>query len=1061
MSSCHSSHIGLWVFGLLLIAANIVFGELPDFRFHSLTTEDGLSSNRCTAVFRDQTGYLWIGTADGLNRWDGYNITIFRNIPGDSTSVSGNMVTSIAQTPDGMLWIATEQNGLSRYDPATENFLRCGKENDFVETSIHTISTLYVDRSGLLWIAASQSKVVIINSAKNQAEAMELPASETGQKTTVTGIAQDFSSDEIFWVTGSRGIFRIDRSNDNVTNYSDGVIDEISGNEIVGGRRTLCAKAHLIFGRSYFGICMLEKSTKKTQCFPYSNSKVVSFWEHFTRTLKWKTVGKEIWVGSNNQGLGIFSLEKQEIDFFPNDDPDPKTILPGSVNDVFEDETGITWIATGSGLSWFDPLRQRFKFNRVPPISPGEASYYYVEDVLLDTSANWRFVATIRDVNSYVEDLNSGEKWPIDLTPLRRAVPEADNHYIRRFFLAKNEVLYLATSVGLWTYHRTMKQVKPVKFDSTEFNLYKFDCYSITESSDGNIWLGGWTDGLVKYNPDNGSITHFEHNPLVSNSLVHNNRIMDLVIDANGSLWIATDRGISTLDPDMNRFTNLTGARSDDTDISYTRINCLLKDRQNQIWIGNKSTGLDIWNPKTGRFNNFSNEDGLIHNTVVDLAMDNNGDVWVLTQGGLTRINPESFETKSFDRSDGMPEINNSFTLRCLQGTGEMVLCVKSGFLSFHPDSLQPNPHKPATVITSFKVMGDEFQLAKYINHFDTTVTLAWDQNFLTFEFAALNFTNSKKNQFSYKLEGFDDHWNEVGTQRFASYTDLPGGDFKFKLKAANNDGIWSESVRTVHIRIQTPFWKTTWFYSLMILICAVVALGIYRLRVRQIKREELVKTDFNKKLAKVEMEALRSQMNPHFLFNSLNSINRFILKNESEMASDYLTNFSRLIRLILQNSKSEVIPLSHEIEALKLYVEMEMLRFNDKFEYQVNIDKNVEADDIEIPPMVIQPYVENAIWHGLMHKENGKGKLLVNITKTNGTLSCVVEDNGVGREKAKALKSKSATKRKSFGMQITKSRIDMMNDVLGKRAQVNIVDLKDENGCATGTKVELTIPIE
>ena len=229
---------------------------------------------------------------------------------------------------------------------------------------------------------------------------------------------------------------------------------------------------------------------------------------------------------------------------------------------------------------------------------------------------------------------------------------------------------------------------------------------------------------------------------------------------------------------------------------------------------------------------------------------------------------------------------------------------------------------------------------------------------------------------------------------------------------------------------------------------------GVYQFRVGQIRAEEELKTEFNKKLAEVEMSALRAQMNPHFLFNCLNSINRYIVRSDPETASNYLTKFSRLIRLILQNSKSPTVSLKNELEALRLYIDMEEMRFENRFEYSIGIDNVVEPEYIEVPPLLLQPYVENAIWHGLMHKES-KGRLTVEVAKKNGSLRCVIEDNGIGRQKAQQLKSKSATRDKSMGIKITNDRLNLYQ----AHTHVEIIDLFDQYGSPAGTRVVLHIP--
>ena len=222
------------------------------------------------------------------------------------------------------------------------------------------------------------------------------------------------------------------------------------------------------------------------------------------------------------------------------------------------------------------------------------------------------------------------------------------------------------------------------------------------------------------------------------------------------------------------------------------------------------------------------------------------------------------------------------------------------------------------------------------------------------------------------------------------------------------------------------------------------------------------MKSRYEKKLANVEMTALLAQMNPHFLFNSLNSIDSYIIRNESKKASEYLNNFARLMRLILQNSRSNYISLKDELETLELYLQMEGLRFKDKFEYEIHVDEDIDTTSTMIPPMLIQPYVENAIWHGLMHKNNGAiGKVEILINKKENRLLCVVQDNGIGRQKAQEIKAQKSTNRKrSMGMQITQDRIEMINKLYDTNTSMKITDLQDNEGNAEGTRVELVIPV-
>ena len=388
---------------------------------------------------------------------------------------------------------------------------------------------------------------------------------------------------------------------------------------------------------------------------------------------------------------------------------------------------------------------------------------------------------------------------------------------------------------------------------------------------------------------------------------------------------------------------------------------------------------------------------------------------------------------------------------------GELFFGGIDGYNAFYPSSIKDNQQTPSVVLTGFNVFNKARSLGQSLETTDT-ITLSHRDSFFSFEFAGLHLVAPEKNQYAYMMEGFDREWIH-DERRFASYTNLDPGTYTFKVKASNNDGIWNENGLAVVVNITPPFWKTWWFYLIGLVIAAVIIYGFYRFRIAQVRKEEKLKTEFNKKLAEVEMTALRAQMNPHFLFNCLNSINRYIVKSDPETASGYLTKFSRLIRLILQNSKSATVPLESELEALKLYIEMEEMRFDNQFDYKIQVGKNIEPQYVAVPPMILQPYVENAIWHGLMHKED-KGSLLIDLSLEEKWLRCVIEDNGIGRQKAQDLKSKSATRKKSMGMKITSDRLSLVNHLYNQKTKVDVIDLEDTNKKPTGTRVIVNIPL-
>ncbi|HKZ65935.1 MAG TPA: histidine kinase, partial [Chitinophagaceae bacterium] len=344
-------------------------------------------------------------------------------------------------------------------------------------------------------------------------------------------------------------------------------------------------------------------------------------------------------------------------------------------------------------------------------------------------------------------------------------------------------------------------------------------------------------------------------------------------------------------------------------------------------------------------------------------------------------------------------------------------------------------------------------------------------QNIFSFDFAAIDFRNPEDNRHLFMLENYDNMWRNSGTEHTAYYFNVPPGNYVFRVKAASSDGVWAE--KSIKVFITPPWWNTWWFRIIAVVCIVALFYGLIRWRLHQKFRHELDRSEKEKQLAEMrqktaelqqqatelEMQALRAQMNPHFIFNSLNSINRFILQNNKAQASEYLTKFSRLVRLILQNSQALSIPLESELESLQLYLELEAVRLDHHFEFKISVDDELDTDIITVPPLIIQPYAENAIWHGLMNKEE-KGHLEIKLFREKDSLCCRITDDGIGRKKAAELKSKSASTHKSMGMQITASRIEMLQQKNQLDAHIKITDLILPDGAAGGTEILLKIPV-
>jgi ligand-binding sensor domain-containing protein len=347
-----------------------------------------------------------------------------------------------------------------------------------------------------------------------------------------------------------------------------------------------------------------------------------------------------------------------------------------------------------------------------------------------------------------------------------------------------------------------------------------------------------------------------------------------------------------------------------------------------------------------------------------------------------------------------------------------------------------------------------------HINNLDTVkydnCKLAYNQNHISFEFMGLAYKNAGNVKYKYKLVGSKSDWI-ISKSTKAEYPFLPAGKYKFIVFASNEDGKWSSKPDTFDFEVLSPFWKTWWFILVLILSLITTIIISVRLIILNIKRKEELKKD----LYMYRQQALRKQMNPHFIFNALNSIQHYILQNDKRMSNKYLNKFSSLMRIVLENSQKNLITIERELSALQLYLEIESIRFKDKFQYSIEIDINIDKGLCKIPPLLLQPYAENAIWHGLMNLEKDEvGKLNIELKLVDGLMHCAIIDNGVGREKAKELSSNKNKSYESLGSKINKNRLESIKFSSDSNVSINYYDLFDNNGNPNGTKVLLFLPV-
>lgn len=544
---------------------------------------------------------------------------------------------------------------------------------------------------------------------------------------------------------------------------------------------------------------------------------------------------------------------------------------------------------------------------------------------------------------------------------------------------------------------------------------------------------------------------------IINNHVAEQSRIF---FDSKNNLWMATATGeLGIFDLKKKIFHNSL------FDFSNAPVRQILEDREGYIWIATVGKGIfkvSLNNQKhITKIFSLSVEDGLQGDFVENIAIDSTGYLWALCSNGVIRFNLSRknsdghFFYQTFGVEDGITAKSFTDGNLLVDRNNNVWLSTSDGVFRFDSKKIYADTLPPKMQIEKIVLINDSSNwknyAASFSNYFHLPVnpSLPFNKNNLTIYYNGIAFANNNEIEYAYKLDGLDTNWNANTTTTYASYINLSSGSYTFHVKARRKNYAWSEE-ETFSFTITPPFWETWWFRTITIIAASSLLIFAFRVRIKQIRR----KASIQQQIQELEMKALKAQMNPHFIYNAMNSIQALVMNDQPEQAVRYIGKFAKLLRQVLNNSDKSLVPLDSELSSLKLYIELESLRLHLNFDYCIDINENIVQENEMVPPLVLQPYVENALWHGLSNKE-GERKLHITINTEGEFLICEIRDNGIGRTKAAEIKSKNVAANTSKGLDITQRRLSLMNDE--NAAPVTIEDLF-ENGIASGTKVVLKI---
>jgi len=974
-----------------------------------------ISLGKITGITQDAYGYMWFSDQDKacITRYDGYTMHSYRYDPSDPGGLGGSYPETIYADPGGFLWIGFYGMGLDRFDPRTEQFIHyryhVGDEDGL---SSDTVNVLTMDASGNLWIGTNGG-IDVLDPIKSTWR--HFRHSSYNPASLDNDIVRSLCIDRQGTVWAGTG-FMWDHNETGGLNRLDAKTKTFT--HLLKNQRTRSifedSKAVLWAGTEANKLYSIDKINNKLLQHPVMPAPASPF-DHIT-FIKEDASG-QLWIGTLESGIVRY-------------DPVSGTTTQYGDGAGMADNSGWQAYASREGALWF---------------STQSANLYRIDP----TSKPYHFYPAKAGVFGFAE-ISKDHLWLATNQGVVYLKPWAKPTYMGIADERANNVVpvrpsqFLPDSMGK---QMLISNGSLFRIDADNKNLHVLPTgpglirYAIP--TDKAHLLLATNSGLYKFDLNNG------RKEKVSGAA---SDINVLYLDRKKTLWAghSNNNGLSHTNADGQVVMWLKG---------HT-ITCLYEDSKNNFWAG---TPGGVWVKQHG-YNAFSllkiKNSPIGNAAIIGIAEDDSGYVWISSRSGIFQLNPLNSQVKLYGMNHG---VNNSILTGAIfrKQSGEILVGSEAGYYSFDPRSTALQSPPPQIIMREFKVSG------KLLIAVDSgsAVRLRHDQNIFSIGFAGIHFSNPGENIHLYKLENYDSDWRNAGAERTAYYYNIPPGKYVFHVRVGNNEDVWAE--KTLSIEIVPAWWTNSWFIVFSGLVIAGLLYATVRTRFRMQLRRQTEKARIDQQLAELqrrsselEMQALRSQMNPHFIFNALNAINRFILQDNSDQASGYLTKFSRLIRFILQNSEQPLISLERELNTLELYLELEALRFDYHFSYSIKINPGTDTTSLQVPPLIIQPYAENAIWHGLMHKKT-PGHLEISLHCDPDWLYCVIKDDGIGRVRAGELKSKSANQHKSMGMKITAGRMEILKKENRYTSAITICDPVNKDGSSAGTEVILKIPLK
>ncbi len=883
-----------------------VWAQLP-IAFEHLSTADGLGNNDIKHIAQDKQGYLWISTADGLNRYDGYTMTLFRNNRKDSTSLRSNFIYKIFVDRDGTVWVASADH-LHRFHPKQNTFTSYRLPNTFTPTR-YMVSAIVQSHDGSLWLGLGEYLYRFYN---NQFEQFTLPYSSENLTSIyphhrhITSLLADTANNSL-WCGAKGALYHFDIDQKKFTSFSlreNGVSAAFVASVAVGNQDTLwlgvsrmsdpslndCSTGVFAFNRRT-GLHQRLRLDGSSSRSPLSQVEASSL-----------TADKEgcIWIATNI-GLYKFNPQTFQVQHFQHDPKNPQSLADNLLSCVFCDGSGVIWVGSSTnGISKYAPYRQKFQLYRHNPYDENSLSHNYVRGILEDGNGNL-FVATqfggLNRLNrrsgiwTHFRGDSAGRAFKLSTDNTRAVLQDNDGSiWIGSHIPAALERLYPRTN-----------QIERIqKYPSiAPINMFY-------HARSGEIWICNESNAILRLSPDRKSLLQSTPKGLDSSNFSNAHTILE---DQFGDIWAGTEFGLFQLDSLFQVKKTFFYSPTDSTTISGNLVTHAMQSSAGELWFATKGGGICRYNRQDDSFMRITETEGLPHNNTYAILEDERGNFWISTDNGICEFNPTTKTFRKFSVADGLQSTEFNRFAYFKSKSGEMFFGGVNGLNSFFPDRIKLNPNPPLVALTSVKLTDNSL-----LSGVGDTIQLQRDQNELTFELTAFEYTLPEHNQYACFLEGYDKTWRTLGNKRTATYINLEPGDYTLRIKAANADGIWSDEQTVLWLNIAPLFWERWWVRALIAVVLIGGILAIYLLRIQRIEAQNRALEAIIRKRTEeiLERNAQLAQANRH-LADALNRAEAE--RKRAEVANRFKTELLGIVAHDLKNPLQTILGFSSLIK--------------------------------------------------------------------------------------------------------------------------------------------------